>query len=231
MSKGEDVSLAVVVPLLNELRTLPALLDMLSALPVDEVVLVDGGSSDGTLQILQRSGFQVLQTAAGRALQMNVGAEASVSDIIIFLHADTKISSSEITAIKNAFHDPSVSSGRFDLQFSSEAFLLRVIAWFINQRSRWSGIHTGDQCMFVRRATFEAVGGFPEQPLMEDVELAKRLKRMGRVTALHERVVTSSRRWEQHGVPGTVLLMWKLRLFYWLGASPERLAAMYQDAR
>jgi len=118
--------------------------------------------------------------------------------------------------------------GRFDVSLSGPGFALRLIAWFINIRSRLSGISTGDQCQFVRRSVFEAMGGFPEQALMEDVEFSKRLKRHGRIACLREKVLTSSRRWEAHGVVRTVWLMWTLRFLYWLGVSPEKLAMMYR---
>lgn len=127
--------------------------------------------------------------------------------------------------------DESTVGGCFALRLSGSHPAFRIIEWFINVRSRLTRISTGDQCQFVRRDLFEVMGGFPEQPLMEDVEFARRLKRAGRIACLRDKVTTSSRRWEQHGILRTMLLMWKLRLLYWLGVAPERLAANYRDAR
>lgn len=128
--------------------------------------------------------------------------------------------------------DENCVGGHFNIRLSGSLPAFRIIEWFINTRSRLTGISTGDQCQFVRREAFEELGRFPDQPLMEDVEFSRRLKRIGRSTVcLRDKVTTSSRRWEQHGILKTVLLMWKLRLYYWFGVTPDRLAALYRDAR
>jgi rSAM/selenodomain-associated transferase 2 len=222
---------AVVVPLLNEADGLPRLLQSLKACAPDELVLVDGGSSDGTVQILQGSGFRFLASKPGRATQMNTGAKACVSDIILFLHADTEINSDSIEFLRGLSKESGLVGGRFDVRLSGQHAALRVIEWFINLRSRLSRVSTGDQAIFVRREVFEVMGGFCDIPLMEDVEFSRRLKRRGRIACLRHKVCTSSRRWERHGMVRTVLLMWWLRLLYWLGVSPVKLAAMYRDAR
>jgi len=221
----------VVVPLLNEAVTLPQLLQDLRQCEADELVLVDGGSSDKTQQILQESGLRWLTSGPGRGAQMNTGARVCESEIILFLHADTVISSSHIGILRELAAEPAYMGGRFDVRLSGAHLALRVIEWFINLRSRLSSISTGDQAMFVRRDVFKTMGGFSDIPLMEDIDLARRLKRLGKVACLPQKVCTSSRRWEQHGFVRTVLLMWRMRLLYWLGVSPAKLAAMYREAR
>lgn len=204
---------------------------MLATLQADEVMLVDGGSSDGSDLLLSASSFKWIKSKPGRAIQMNAGAALCQSDILLFLHADTELTNASISSIKTAMEAPEIVGGRFDVRLSGDRPVFGLIAFMINIRSRLTGISTGDQCQFVRREVFETLGGFPEQPLMEDVEFSARLKRAGRTACLRDKVTTSSRRWEQHGVLKTILLMWKLRLYYWLGITPERLAAIYRDAR
>ncbi|MDQ6959719.1 MAG: TIGR04283 family arsenosugar biosynthesis glycosyltransferase, partial [Mariprofundaceae bacterium] len=165
----------------------------------------------------------------GRAFQMNAGAEQSESDILLFLHADTNLFSSHIEDVERVMCGPDVVGGRFDVRLSGNHPAFRVIEFFMNWRSRLTKISTGDQAMFVRRKVFERMGGFPEQPLMEDVEFSRCLKREGHIVCLHSRVTTSSRRWEKHGIVRTVLLMWWLRFRYWLGASPAALKRLYMD--
>jgi len=194
-------------------------------------MVVDGGSTDNTCRLLENSTLGWIQSPAGRAVQMNAGAQACSSDILLFIHADTIIDSSHILALRRAMQDHVCVGGRFDVALSGGGVALAVIAWLINLRSRLSGISTGDQCQFVRRSVFERMGGFPEQALMEDVEFSKRLKRYGKIACLSETVVTSSRRWERHGILRTVWLMWTLRFLYWLGVSPQKLASMYRQTR
>jgi len=226
-----ESAIAIIVPVFNEEGMLPALIASLARLSVQDVCIVDGGSTDDTRQLLKDSAMRWVVSSPGRAVQMNVGAQRASSDIIVFIHADTIIDSSHILAIQQAMQDESVVGGRFDIRLSGDSFALRVVAWFINMRSRLTGISTGDQCQFVRRAVFERMGGFPEQALMEDIEFSRRLKRYGNIACLSGPVVTSSRRWEAHGIMRTVWLMWKLRLLYWLGVSPEKLSSMYRQAR
>lgn len=224
-------SIAVIVPVLNEVEKLPGLLKMLNGLNVDEVVLVDGGSQDGSQKLLGRSQFRWLQSKKGRGVQMNAGASICQSETVLFLHADTEIDAAAIASARDAMADSEVVGGRFDLKLSGRHPMLRLIEQMISLRSRFMKISTGDQAMFVRRDVFEKLGGFSNQPLMEDIEFSKRLKQQGRVACLRDRVTTSSRRWEQFGMLRTILLMWKLRFLYWMGVSPERLATMYHHAR
>jgi rSAM/selenodomain-associated transferase 2 len=196
--------------------------------PGAEVVLVDGGSTDATAAVAARSPkVRLLPSPRGRARQMNAGARAARGDVLLFLHADTLLPDGALAAVESAVGDPGVVAGRFDVRFDNPRPVFRMIAWFMNQRSRWSGISTGDQAIFVRREVFEALGGYPDMPLMEDVELCRRLKRRGRLAALRLRVTTSARKWEREGAVRTILLMWTIRLLCTAGISPARLHRWY----
>ncbi|MDX8412503.1 MAG: TIGR04283 family arsenosugar biosynthesis glycosyltransferase [Mariprofundales bacterium] len=221
----------MVVPLLNEAAALPTLLMMVKHLPVDEVLLVDGGSHDGSHALLAASGLRWIQSPAGRACQMNAGAALCQSDTLLFLHADTVINARAITLLRTTLQNHQIQSGRFNIKFDSDAWPFLIIALMINWRSRISKISTGDQAQFVRRTLFNRLGGFPNQPLMEDIALSRQLKQVGGVACLKTTVTTSCRRWQQHGITRTVLLMWRLRWRYWLGASPESLAHDYRQVR
>jgi rSAM/selenodomain-associated transferase 2 len=158
---------------------------------------------------------------------MNAGARAAAGDVLLFLHADTRLPDGAGAAIARALADPAVVGGRFDIRFDSPRWPFRMIAALMNRRSRLTRISTGDQGLFVRRAAFEALGGFPDIPLMEDVEITRRLKRAGRIACLSERVTTSARKWERDGVARTIALMWALRLLYVCGVAPARLHRWY----
>jgi rSAM/selenodomain-associated transferase 2 len=173
----------------------------------------------------------LLASPAGRATQMNVGARAATGDVLLFLHADTLLPMNARTEIESALAEAGCIGGRFDVRFERDAGPGWLISRMINLRSRLSGIATGDQALFVRRATFDALGGFADMPLMEDIDLTKRLKRLGRAAALRAQVTTSFRRWEAGGPIRTILLMWGLRFLYWIGVSPSRLKALYSDER
>ncbi len=230
--------LSVVVPMLNEAAALPALLNHLRHLQAEgaEVVLVDGGSHDDSTSLARAAGFTVVEAERGRARQMNAGARHAHGDIVLFLHADTRLPEGAMQQVIQALapasspeaHRPALVWGRFDVRISGRSPWLRVVARMMNLRSRLTGIATGDQAIFVQRGAFEACGGFPEQPLMEDIELSRRLKRLSRPACLRARALTSGRRWESRGVWRTIVLMWRLRLAYWLGASPESIAKAYR---
>lgn len=224
-------SVAVIIPVRNEERMLAERIECLSSLGADEIVIVDGGSSDHSLELLQASGLRWLTSEPGRAVQMNAGAATCEADILLFLHIDTTLDSSHIARTRQAMRDERVVGGRFDVRLSGRYPALRIVSFFINLRSRLSRISTGDQAMFVRRSLFERLGGFPRQPLMEDIELSRRLKRAGKIACLRDRVESSSRRWEERGIVRTVLLMWWLRLRYRLGAEPAALKRHYRDSR
>ncbi len=225
--------LSIVMPVLNEADLLPAALAALQPLRGrgHELIVVDGGSSDETREIVAGYADLVITSERGRALQMNRGAERAQGDVLWFLHADTLASTVAAEAILSLCENDSEAVwGRFDVQLSGERLMFRLIEWLMNRRSRWSGIATGDQGIFVRRSIFEKLGGYAEIPLMEDIELCKRLKRIRRPVCCSRRLITSSRRWERRGILATVLLMWYLRLAYFIGVSPERLAARYYRA-
>ena len=223
------MKLAIVVPALDEAANLARLLpDLARDCPGAAIVVVDGGSRDHTAAVVARQpGARLLASARGRALQMNHGARAADGDTLLFLHADTRLPEGAAGAIEAALAEPGVVAGRFDVRFDNEGALFRTIAWFMNARSRASGICTGDQAIFVRRADFEAIGGYPEIPLMEDIELSRRLKRRGRLRALRLRVTTSARKWEREGPLRTIGLMWALRFLHFCGVAPARLHRWY----
>lgn len=225
--------LSIIVPALDEAAGIAATLERLRPLRAvgHEVLVVDGGSADATAAVAAPLADRVLQAPRGRASQMNAGAAAASGDVLVFLHADTRLPAGADRLILDGLAARGRLWGRFDVRIEGTHPLLGVVAWLMNRRSRWTGIATGDQAMFARRDAFAAVGGFPPLALMEDVALSARLKRLGRPLCIRARVVTLGRRWERHGVLRTILLMWWLRLRYFLGASPERLAQAYYGAR
>jgi rSAM/selenodomain-associated transferase 2 len=223
--------LSVIVPTLDEASVIAVTLAAARVPGCGELIVVDGGSSDDTLAIARRLADRVLSAPRGRAAQMNAGARAAGGDVLLFLHADTRLPADYSGAIARALADEGVIGGRFDVRLDAPGLAYRVLERAISARSRHTRVATGDQAMFVRRETFARVGGFPLLPLMEDLALARALKRVGRVACLRETVLTSARRWQRHGVVRTVLLMWTLRLAYYAGISPTRLARVYADAR
>jgi rSAM/selenodomain-associated transferase 2 len=224
------MKLSIVVPILNEAPVLPALLEQL--LPVRrggvEVILVDGSSTDGSDAFALCAGFTLLRAARGRARQMNAGAAVANGDVLLFLHADTHLPEDAVHLIENALAAGRRAWGRFDVEFDVRNWTMDATAFGMNHRSRLTGIATGDQALFMTRAAFQAVGGFPDQPLMEDVEITARLRRLSRPACIRQPVRTSARRWQARGPWRTIFLMWWLRLQYWLGASPESLARQYR---
>lgn len=228
------MQLSIIIPVLNEANVLPVLLGQLAPLRAcgAEVIVVDGGSVDGSRQLASYTGAQVICTERSRARQMNAGASAAHGDVLLFLHADTMLPLCAEQAIEAAIRRSGRAAecvwGHFDVSINGRAFMLRVVSRLMNWRSRLSGIATGDQAMFVSRRAFEVVGGFPDQPLMEDIELSRRLLALARPICLAERVVTSGRRWETHGVWRTIWLMWRLRWSYWRGVPASELVKSYQ---
>ena len=216
--------LSIVIPVLNEAQRIRAALEALAPLRRrgHEVIVADGGSDDGSGALAAPLCDRVVAAARGRGGQMNAGARHATGDVLVFLHADTRLPAGADRLIVDALK--ARVWGRFDVRIEGRHPLLRVVGWAMSLRSRLTGIATGDQAIFVRR---EAFGGFAEVALMEDIAFCRDMKRRGPPACLRERVCTSGRRWETHGVLRTVVLMWRLRLLYFLGVPPDRLARRY----
>jgi len=230
MEKRLRVKLSIIVPMLNEVAQLPELFAhlLLFQRAACEIVFADGGSVDGSASFAEVAGFTVLKTAPGRARQMNAGAAHASGNVLLFLHADTRLPEAAIHHIALTLASGNHGWGRFDVCITGRAYMLRVISRLMNWRSRITGIATGDQAIFVRRKLFEQIQGFPDQALMEDVELCKRLLSYSRPACIAHCVLTSGRRWETRGVWRTIFLMWRLRWAYWRGADAAKLADLYQ---
>lgn len=225
------MKISVIIPVLNEESTIASTVESVKSLGPAEVIVVDGGSADRTREISERFGATVLSSPRGRARQMNRGAREAKGDIFLFLHADTRLPSSALDDVQSALRDPRFAGGRFDVTLDGNRWILGVIGNLISLRSRLTKVATGDQAIFVRRAVFERIGGFPDIPLMEDIAFSRALKRKGKVACLRSRVITSARRWEIDGVWRTVFRMWTLKLLFLAGISPVRLKRFYADTR
>ena len=225
------MSLSIVIPCLNEARGIAETLEALQPLRQRgaEVIVVDGGSKDDTVAQCRAWTDRILTAPRGRAAQMNAGAVRAHGEILLFLHADCLLPEAADGLIIDGLNRSRKSWGRFDVRIDGRHPLLRMVERLMNLRSRLTGIATGDQGLFVTRSLFEAAGGFPDIALMEDIALSGRLKRYGAPLNLPHRITASGRRWEQHGVLRTVFLMWRLRLAYWLGADPGKLALRYDS--
>jgi rSAM/selenodomain-associated transferase 2 len=221
--------LSIIMPVLDEGEGIAAALDALSDMRAlgTEVLVVDGGSRDATIQRARLRADRVISAQRGRAQQMNAGAQKAAGDMLLFLHADTRLPADADHLVLNGLERSGRAWGRFDVRIAGGHPLLPAIGRLMSLRSRITGIATGDQAIFVRRGAFDAAGGFAAIPLMEDIALCKRLKRVSRPLCLRECVITSGRRWEKHGVWRTILLMWRLRLAYFFGVDPKRLARQY----
>lgn len=233
--------ISVIIPTLNEERTIMATLAHTASLGFDELIVVDGGSTDETPALVESFRLSIQSSAlspvewvtvpCGRARQMNEGAKVSRGEILLFLHADAQLPDDAKTMIDTTLADQRMVGGRFDVRFDRPSMWGTIISRMMNWRSRLSSIATGDQALFVRRPIFEQMGGFADMPLMEDIEFSRRLKRKGATAALTATVTTSFRRWERHGPLRTILLMWTLRFLYWIGISPSHLAKWYKVIR
>ena len=235
------MTISVIIPTLNEERTIMATVAQTATLGFDELIVVDGGSSDETPALVESyrlstqssalSPVRLVTAPRGRAKQMNEGAKACRGEVLLFLHADTQLPRDAKASIESALADQRIVGGRFDVRFDRPSIWGAIISKMMNWRSRLSSIATGDQALFVRRPIFEQMGGFADLPLMEDIDFSRRLKRMGTTAALTSTVTTSFRRWEQQGPLQTILLMWGLRLLYWMGVSTHTLHRWYRLAR
>ncbi len=223
---------SVIVPVLDESGIVPDLVAHLAGLDAWETIVVDGGSTDKTWEKLndtRPAWMAVLRSDRGRALQMNDGAMRARGDVLLFLHADTRLPEGALSTVAEALRrNPERRWGRFDVRFDRAGPLLKLVAHAMNLRSAWTWICTGDQALFVYREDFLAIGGFAPIPLMEDIDLTRRLRRHGRPLRIRQPAVTSSRRWRTHGVCRTIGLMWRLRWLYWRGVPPAQLAGRYR---
>ena len=220
---------SVIIPVFDEASTLPKKLHELRPL-VAEILFVDGGSRDGTTRLLAGSGYRCVRAPRGRAAQMNAGAAATRGEILLFLHADTRLPHGALGAVRRAIRDGAVG-GNFDVSLDSDRPLLRAVGFLITLRSRLTGVSSGDQAMFVTREVFERLGGFAPVALFEDVDFSRRLKRAGHVARLRPPVITSPRRWQRGGTLRTIARMWVLRGLYYCGVDPAVLARHYETAR
>ncbi len=225
------MTLSVIIPTLDEAHVLARTLEAVRAAGVEDLIVVDGGSRDDTLGVARRFTDRIVQTPAGRAWQMNAGAREARGDVFLFLHADTVLGPWAMTAIRTVLDDEQVVGGAFRLGIETRRPGLRLIAAAANLRTVLTRLPYGDQGLFVRRAVFEQVGGFPDLPLMEDVALGRRLKQAGRVVILPVAVTTSARRWEREGLFYATLRNWALLSLYLMGVSPVRLARWYGHIR
>lgn len=228
-----ECALTVIMPVLNEAAWMRAALGALAPLinRGAQVVVVDGGSTDATLATalaLRSPAISLINALPGRASQMNAGAKQAAGQVLLFLHVDTVLPSDADVLILKALASGSHVWGRFDVRIEGKSRWLPVVATLMNLRSRATGIATGDQAIFMTRAAFAALSGYCNQPLMEDIDMSRRLRQLSPPACLRTRVVTSGRRWETRGVWRTIVLMWRLRFAYWRGTAPERLAQLYR---
>ena len=229
--KASAMRISVVIPVLNEEKSIGSALTALQPLMPDELIVIDGGSSDRSREICESLGVTVISAPPGRGRQMNHGARLAAGDILLFLHADTRLPPSAFDDVRSALRNPAYVGGRFDLKLDDRRWMLRVIGAMISLRSRLTKVATGDQAIFVRRDVFNQIGGYPEIPLMEDVTFSRAMKRVGNVACLRSRVITSARRWQTEGIWRTILKMWILKSLYLFGVGPARLKRYYGDAR
>ena len=225
-----DLRLAIVIPTLDEGASLPATLERALAM-ADQVVVADGGSRDDTREIAARMGARVTISTAGRGIQLNAGARATDADIVLFLHADTRLPDDAHRFVRRAIAEGQVIGGGFRVQFDSRRRWLPLGARIMNLRTRLTGCPLGDQAQFVRRDAFDALGGFPDWPILEDLDFARRLKRHGRTVLIDAPVTTAARRFLNQGVTRTIATNWLIWSLYFVGVSPHRLARLYRAIR
>lgn len=222
---------SIIIPTLNEKQAIINCLTPLQAYrDYGEIIVVDGGSTDSTAKLAEPLVDKLIPSKQGRAIQMNAGAENATGDVLIFLHADTLLPEDALIAINRAINHHG-KWGRFDVELGGNHPLLKIVAWFMNWRSRLTGVATGDQVIFVDKRLFESVGQYPVIPIMEDVALCKKLKHINPPVCLKAKAISSGRRWEKFGVVKTILLMWSLRLRYLLGQDPQTLATLYNTGQ
>jgi rSAM/selenodomain-associated transferase 2 len=224
--------LSVIIPTLNEERAIVATMEAIKiAAPAAEIIVVDGGSTDRTVEVARMRGAQTLSGARGRAVQLNAGAAIAKGDVLVFVHADTRVPSTFSADIAGALANSQVVGGRFDIELDDFSLTSRLLGKLISLRSRLMHSATGDQAIFVRRRVFVEIGGYTQISLCEDVDFARRLKRKGRIACLRSHVITSARRWRQKGMLRTILRMWIIKSLFLAGVSPAKLHRYYADVR
>lgn len=223
------MKLSIIIPALNEEDFIEECLRSALAAGSDlEVVVVDGGSTDSTLEKISHfPQVRTLTSKKGRGAQMNRGGEEVSGEVLLFLHADCRLPPHAADAIEKALDDPQTVGGFFKVQFVEKGLRFRLIDLLLNLRASYTRGGTGDQGIFVRRAVFDRLGGYTDIPLFEDLDLIRRMKRIGRIAVIDSPIRASARRWVEHGYLKTVLLMWSLRLLYLAGVPPSRLARLY----
>ncbi|KAF3981197.1 MAG: glycosyltransferase family 2 protein [Methylococcales symbiont of Hymedesmia sp. n. MRB-2018] len=226
------MNFSIIIPTLNEADNIQSCLQSVQAQSQPhEIIIVDAGSVDNTLENARPLADKIIRSDKGRATQMNKGAKYASGDILLFLHADTHLPTNALDSLSQLFKQHHNTWGRFNITLTGQHPLLKMIAWFMNWRSCLTGIATGDQVIFVKKSLFEQVNGYAEIALMEDVELCSRLKKISRPHCLKTRVISSGRRWEQYGVVKVVVLMWSIRLRYFFGEAPETLNTLYTKGK
>lgn len=227
-----DSGISIIIPTFNEEKTIISTLKELKKSKVEkEIIVVDGGSSDDTYQLAQRLADKVYKAEQSRGQQLNLGAENATKEILFFLHSDSKLEDGALLAIKTALEDPEIIGGCFSLKITDDAWPLRFISWSSNLRARYAKIMFGDQGIFIRKAIFDELGGYPEIELMEDWEFSKKMAKRGKLAYLSEKIYTSARRWHKFGIWKTIFLMHKIKFLYLLGVKPAKLKEIYRDAR
>ncbi|MEH2149992.1 TIGR04283 family arsenosugar biosynthesis glycosyltransferase [Nostoc sp.] len=228
MSDIDAAKISIIIPAINEARNIKKAIATTQANLNIEVIVVDGGSSDDTVAIAQSLNVKVISSSPSRAVQMNAGAVAASGEILLFLHADTRLPTGFDEMIRTALQEPGIVAGAFKLRIDASLFSLRWVEWGVNVRSHFYQMPYGDQAIFLTKEVFQQIGGFPELPIMEDFELIRRLKPIGRIVIISTSVLTSARRWLQKGVLKTTLLNQIVIIAYLLGVSPEQIRRWYR---
>jgi rSAM/selenodomain-associated transferase 2 len=226
-----EAKISIIIPVINEAKNIQSTLATTKPSKNVEIIVVDGGSSDETVDIIGSLGLSVITASPGRAVQMNTGALAATGDILLFLHADTRLPPGFDTMIRQTLEQPGVIAGAFSLKIDAELSSLRLVEKGIGWRSQLWQMPYGDQAIFIKRETFQAVGGFPELPIMEDFEFIRNLKRQGKIVTLPAPVITSARRWLKKGVWQTTLINQVVIIAYFLGISPVRIRSLYRRGK
>ncbi len=220
--------ISIIIPVLDEEEHISSALESIERLNGEkEIILVDGGSIDNTVDIVKKKGVILLSSQKGRGHQMNRGAEIANGETLLFLHADTKLPDNAFLEIERIIKGSENIGGRFNVKFDDDRFIFKLIAFLMNWRSKLTGIFTGDHAIFIRKDIFKDIGGFLEIPLMEDIAFSKKMKRGGRVVCLEDNVITSARKWKEEGIIKTILMMWFLRFLYFFKISPKFLSKIY----